>query len=447
MYIALSWLGISLFSYKDMNMELREQILKASNSPRELEILYRQDPDKFSETISVLFSQNPDSLVFQTWHERLSFSDSENSAIQEKSIDRVRYHKQTLMIILLIIITGTIVKIPIFLNMMDLEGFYSKNLAAIVIMSLIIYFTFQKFPLRKRLIIPIVLIIVSTLYLNILPNSYGDTFALSLLHMPFFFWSLLGVSFTGADWKDLSKRLNFIRYNGELVIYSIILLIGGGVLVGITNGLFGFIIDDYMLFETIILEYVLVYGLVALPIVATFLIDKILGKRRNIASILSKVFTPLFLLMVIIYLGAIVVSQKNPFLDREFLLTFNILLILVLAQSIFSTLERPAKQEKTVSDYINISLVFVTLIIDGVALSAILFRLTSHGLTPNRIAVLGANVLFFGHLLGIFINYIRFLLNRGTVVELENWISKYLPAYTVWVLFVAVAFPVIFLFR
>ena len=57
---------------------------------------------------------------------------------------------------------------------------------------------------------------------------------------------------------------------------------------------------------------------------------------------------------------------------------FRELLILVLGLSVFSILERAGNQAIRVADFINISLVFVTLIIDGVALSAILFRLTSY---------------------------------------------------------------------
>jgi len=38
-------------------------------------------------------------------------------------------------------------------------------------------------------------------------------------------------------------------------------------------------------------------------------------------------------------------------------------------------------------------LLAVSLVIDLIALSAILFRLTSYGLTPNRLVVLGANLI------------------------------------------------------
>ncbi|HCF48702.1 MAG TPA: DUF4153 domain-containing protein, partial [Syntrophomonas sp.] len=40
-------------------------------------------------------------------------------------------------------------------------------------------------------------------------------------------------------------------------------------------------------------------------------------------------------------------------------------------------------------DYLNMALIITALLIDGVALSAILFRLSAFGITPNKVAALG----------------------------------------------------------
>jgi hypothetical protein len=92
-------------------------------------------------------------------------------------------------------------------------------------------------------------------------------------------------------------------------------------------------------------------------------------------------------------------------------------------------------------------MVLVTLIIDLIALAAILFRLTSYGYTPNRLAVLGANLLVFCHLAGILYLYVRFVVKRQSLTSLDQWIVGYLPVYVIWSVFVAVAFPLIFSFK
>jgi hypothetical protein len=254
-------------------MDLKSKILQASSSPRELELLYRQNPDQFSEILPELIDQNPDSLVFQVWHERLCFPEPEKTEILEKDAGRTEFIKGISITISLILIAGTIIKLPeLFPYTFYSSFFYSKILPATVILSLATYFLLQKSLPRKHLIIIVSLATVSIVYLIFLPEYHSDTIQLSLLHMPFFFWSLLGLSFVGENWRDLSKRLDYIRYNGEVLIYATMLLIGGVILILITEALFSLIKIPSFAFQKFMNDYVPVYGLVASPIVATLLI-------------------------------------------------------------------------------------------------------------------------------------------------------------------------------
>ena len=56
-------------------------------------------------------------------------------------------------------------------------------------------------------------------------SSIGFLVLLCLL--PLFTLSLLSVSFMGDSWKSVASRLNFIRYLGEVGIYSALILLGG----------------------------------------------------------------------------------------------------------------------------------------------------------------------------------------------------------------------------
>ena len=102
--------------------------------------------------------------------------------------------------------------------------------------------------------------------------------------------------------------------------------------------------------------------------------------------------------MALTYLGVAFAAGENPFINRSFLITFNGLLLVVLGISVFSLVERSEKSDVNLIDYINLALVAVTLLIDAIALSAILFRLASFGFTPNRVAVLGADLIIMVHL-------------------------------------------------
>ena len=98
-------------------------------------------------------------------------------------------------------------------------------------------------------------------------------------------------------------------------------------------------------------------------------------------------------------------------------------------------------------DFVNLGLVSVTQVINVVALSAILFRLASYGFTPNRVAVLGANLLVFCHLSGIVFHYVHFIRGKRSFGRLENWTVGYIPVYTIWSVVVAFGFPFFFWFR
>lgn len=424
-------------------MSMQEEIVSALDSPKDLELIYRKSPAEFTKTFPKVFSQYPDSITLKIWHERLFFQSFFNST-SNKNND-ILGKKDIILTVILSLTAGTLMKIPDLIKGIDESFFYIRESSFIVFISLAAYFLIQNNSSFKTTGTTLALFATSLIYINILPHdSNSQTLILSCLHMPFFLWSLLGISFVSGRYGDFTGRMNYIRYNGELLIFTIMILIGGAILIGVTAGLFKIISINI---GRLYMSNIVVYGLVAAPIVSTLIIDKISGNRFKIAPILAKIFTPLFLVTTIVYLVAMIIQGESPYTSRDFLIIFNILLLIVLCLSVFSISDRGSNQEKTAGDFMNIALVTVTLIIDLVALSAILFRLSSFGFTPNRIAVLGANILVFGHLCGIALHYIRFFKGSSAFSSLEHWIAGYLPAYTAWTTIVAFGFPVMFWFK
>ena len=418
---------------------MKDRILEAAGSALELERLYRGSPVEFTRVFPDALTEMPESAILLVWRERLFFG--EGSATEEK-VPRWRA-RDIWLTILISLVAGTLAKLPQWLPAVNAERFYTRNLCGIVAGALVVWFCAQW--LSRRGIIPLVLLAAALVDLNLLPEeSKSESVVLALLHAPFFFWSLVGLAFLGGAWRNLARRMDYLRYNGELLVYTTVVLLGGMVLTGITLALFGMIdvkIEDWYR------NYVVVYGAIASPIVATLLVEKVVGDRFKIAPLLAKVFTPLFLVTGIAYLSAMILKQKNLFTDREFLLAFNVLLLLVLGLCVFSISERGSGESAGVMDWMNIGLVAVTLAIDAVALAAILFRVSSYGFSPNRLAVLGANLLVFVHLAGILHHYLRFVRKSQGFGDLEKWIAGYLPTYTAWSLVVMLGFPLAFRFR
>ena len=59
----------------------------------------------------------------------------------------------------------------------------------------------------------------------------------------------------------------------------------------------------------------------------------------------------------------------------------------------FSIAETQKNPESKISSLLLFALSIVTVIVNGIALSAIVFRISEWGITPNRLAVLGGNIL------------------------------------------------------
>src|SRR5690606_33941166 len=91
-------------------------------------------------------------------------------------------------------------------------------------------------------------------------------------------------------------------------------------------------------------NYLVVFGLPAIPILATLLTYTNPKLVNKVSPIIAKLFSPVVLVMLLAYLGAIIYSGKNPYNDREFLLLFNSLLIGVMALIFFSVAEGTGKK-------------------------------------------------------------------------------------------------------
>lgn len=117
---------------------------------------------------------------------------------------------------------------------------------------------------------------------------------------------------------------------------------------------------------------------------------------------------------------------------------------MILALTIFSISGKKLANGPSASDYINVALVGATLVVDTVALSAILFRWAEYGFTVNRVVVAGANVVIFVHLILLLKQYIGCLKRGREQSKLEEAIANYLPIYAIWSLIVAVVLPLVF---
>ena len=350
--------------------------------------------------------------------------------------------QELIVLMLLVFISGAIAKLPFLFNI-DLELFYPRNIGTIVFPTLITYLSLRyKFSLYKWLMY-LAISFIPIIFLNLIPGGdNSDTYFLSSTHSLFFLLSICGLVYIGGIRSNNNKRVDFLHYCGDLIIMSGLLLISGGLFTAITIGLFeliGFNIEDFYF------ENVVVWGLPAIPLIASYLIFNNEDLVSKISPIIAKIFTPFVFLILFIFSFAIIFSDKNILVDRELLLMFNIIIIAVLALILFSLSHIRSSNKFQVILLFSLSL--VSIIDNLIVLFAISSRLFEFGITPNRLALTGLNLLVSFHLIIISKQLFLLILKKCNTNSVLNSIVSYLPIYVIWTSVVVFLFPTIFNFK
>jgi hypothetical protein len=148
--------------------------------------------------------------------------------------------------------------------------------------------------------------------------------------------------------------------------------------------------------------------------------------------------------MLMVYLGATFFAGEDPYRDREFLLLFNGLIIAVMALLFFSVAEGTSSKLSQLRKMILAVLSSLTVVVNTIALSAISFRLSEWGITPNRLAVMGANILMLLHMLIICGLLWKALFKKSSIKQLERALASFLPIYVIWLMVIIFLFPLWF---
>lgn len=414
---------------------MKNDIINHIDNPKILEKLYREDKSNFIKDFNNVYPEIKENKLAEFWNERLNYEANEISW---------GTNKELLFVILASLFAGFIAKIPELTGVKE-DFFYPRNVGFIFFPLLTIYFAWKNKMSIGRLLFTFFVILSSILYINFIPdNDTSDTLVLSCIHLPLFLWSILGFTFLGENLSLPQKRIDFLRYNGDLIVMTTLILIAGMILTGITIGLFsiiGFTITEFYF------QYIVVFGLSASPIVGTYVVQTNPQLVNKVSPVIAKIFAPLVLLTLIIYLIAIFLSGKDTYNDRDFLLTFNALLFGVMAIILFSVAETARSKKSQMATIILFLLSLVTIIVNIISFSAILYRISEWGITPNRLTVFGGNILILINLLIVLYRLYRTIRQSDQIELVEKSIATFMPFYALWTIIVTFIFPFIFGFK
>ncbi|MDD3904714.1 MAG: permease prefix domain 1-containing protein [Sphaerochaeta sp.] len=377
-----------------------------------------------------------------------------------------RNQVELLMVIALALLGGLLSKIPALFGFGDFEKYdmlYVKNAALFAFFPVAVYLFWKRsLPWAKSLVI-FGIFPLCALWINLYP-SYEPyhTSILGIIHLPIALLFLLIYFYAGpinkanpdSGWRSPNNRLNFVRFAGECFMYIILIGLGGIVLILLTMGTFNLIKIDA---EKFITSYLVPFGFFGLFPVAAYLVEQKKNLIESIAPTLAKIFTPLFLIVLLSLITAFMLTPNEAYENRLLLIWFDVILALVLALTLYSMSAKSfstdhhftsiAQNPSLLWDFFSLALVICAVIVDMIALSGIVFRLSDTGFTANKTAALGENIILLCNLMLLCVGYIRYFLNKQSFQKIIEMQMHFLIVYPVWAMVVVLVFPPLFGFR
>jgi len=383
------------------------------NEPQILEEMYQSNKETFTESIKSLHEEETN-VIIKYWYARLFYKTA------NKKTNTFKYITTAILIIL--------AWIPIRLMLDGYVGSAYLHVAIPIIfsISLSLFFLLDSINIKNILIILLLhaavyiclVLLMDNIWLN---SSYrAQTVRNACLFMLILLWFFILFAKSGCNIKSLDYN-GFIEKTGDVIVCSTIFIAGGIVIVGVSLALFNTIGIDAWDFY---LKNIVTLGLLASPFVSLLVIEN--SKRVKLSVNVANIFLP-FILISLIFFEIMLVGNSK---DRDI---YNIVTAFIICVLVFTSINNI--KSRFISFCFNILSVF-TILFSLITLYAVIYRLNHYGISPNRITLLGTNIIMLGHLV-----YIVYLKAKNRVEQ--N--TLYLPVYFIWAF--VVVFIMSFLFQ
>ena len=324
--------------------------------------------------------------------------------------------------------------------------FYARNVSLLVLPFLAGYFAWKRRLGPPSLALLVAAFVAPAVAVNAYPFDRGqdvaDTEVLAALHLPILLWLVVGLAHASGDWRSHDKRMGFVRFTGEWVLYYGLIAIAGQIVVGVLV----FLLEALDIDSTLVLEWVLPCGAAGATVVAAWLAETRGGVLERIAPVMTSILSPLLAVALLGFLAVAAATGRAVNIDREVLIFFDVLLALVLSLVIYSTAVRDPHKPPGIFDFAHLALIAAALLADVLMLGAIVGRLSDFGSTPNRVAALGENLVLLANLVWAARLQFGFWVGRLPLASVERWQIAYAPVYAIWLSAVVIILPPLFSF-
>ena len=397
-------------------MTLKAEVVAAAGDVARLEALYRQarvagQEIAFRTAIQQCAAQHPGDLLLSAWTNRLDIQSQPSDATPDHDTARQSQFWRWFMAVAISVLLGTVsamfargkppVPVP-----GEADPLFWIGFSPVTAMGVLGYLVLGDRSRRRvywaTATATVVLVVV--LYTAVTAGSRADDIAiLCAVHLPLFSLVAIGAAVVLGRPDLAINGYAFLIKALEITLAGCIFLAAGGVFLLLTDGIFRVL--GINLAEVVLLT-IGAWGLGAIPVLAVasaYDPGRPLVAQEWTSTGLTRILQILAQLILAPALGVLAVYDFwfipihfwRPFHEREVLFVYNatIMAILILLTVVVSgSADNRSLRHDTVLRYAVVGLGGLTVLLNAYALAAIIGRIVEFGLTPNRYAVFGWNV-------------------------------------------------------
>lgn len=323
----------------------------------------------------------------------------------------------------------------------------------------------SKFNLRNIAIIFLSFLFVSILNLsttffaviNTIENMelYSQFYYIKYIFSVIIFFIIIALSYNGFQVLNSKTISEFFTFSADISIFACLIAGVVSTVFGIFATIVIFLIKDIfnILDEKIIIKLILL-SISFLSSIFPFLVYIVYKKMKtNISIYLSRILMPFSLLFIFILLILLLMPDIRPYDNRVTFILYNIMLAVIVLNMFFV---RADYKSSIFTKALYIVLPIVAILFDILVLTSSLYRLAEYGITPNKITLVGTNLVMLGNLVFITFFNIKSILNifknnedikdikNITIGDTKNVL--YIYVYAAWAFIVCFIMPLFYIF-
>ncbi len=265
------------------------------------------------------------------------------------------------------------------------------------------------------------------------------------------FFIILALSYNGFQVLNSKTISEFFTFSADISIFAALIAGVVSTVFGIFAAIVLFLIKDVFNIEEIVIKLI-VLSISFFTSLFPFLVYTVYRKMKtNISIYLSRILMPFSLLFIFILLILLLMPDIRPYDNSGTFVLYNIMLAVIVLNMFFV---RADYKSSIFTKALYIVLPIVAILFDILVLTSSLYRLAEYGITPNKITLVGTNLVMLGNLVFITFFNIKSILNifknnediedikNITIGDTKNVL--YIYVYTAWAFIVCFILPLFY---